>query len=432
MVIQMLCAMLLAGGGESAPVGVATPAAVDSTPVAKPALTLEWIEKRVRENNPEIKAAMASAGAARAMATVATAWPAPGLGVTYEDFPRPGFSPGEAARKSVDITQEIPFPGKSLLAWRTGSADARKAEADARRVVQEQVFIARQAWWDLVVASESVRVVERARVAMTQVVELSGRRSQFGQVGRMEQLMDPMARMEQASLKSMALDLKQERRMAETRLNALMGLDPAGELGEPAEAAVPETRTFEDASWLDAGLDDSPTIAVALRDLAAMQARRAQARAGWVPDLMLGYSAVDMKDGSQTGMAMAKITVPFVWFWGPAGENRAATQEVAASSEMLRQARLEVRQMASEEISRLGIVREQLAIFDGEIIPQAGKALELAVSGYQSGSVGPADVLTAVGSFVSMNIERLMLKAQLGRSVAVLARLKGEPTGGKK
>jgi outer membrane protein TolC len=365
------------------------------------------------------------------MARAVSAWPAPGLGATYEDFPRPGFAPGEADRRSLDLSQEIPFPGKTVLARRTGQADARKAEAEARRVVEEQVFMARQAWWDLVVASESARVVERAREAMTQVVELSGRRSQFGQVGRMEQLMDPMARMESASLKAKALDLRLERRTAETQLNALMGLDPAGGLGEP-EASVPsESLTLEDASWLDTGLDDSPTVAVALRDLTAMKARRDQARAEWLPDFMLQYSAVGLKDGSRSGMAMAKVTVPFVWFWGPAGSSRAANQEVVASSEMLRQARLEVRRMAAEEISRLGVVREQLAIFDGEIIPQTGRALDLAVTGYQSGSIGPADVLTAVGSYVSMNIERLMLKAQLGRSVAVLARLKGEPTGGK-
>jgi len=401
-------------------------------PAAKPPITLAWVEARVREHNPEIAAAEAAARSARGMALAAAAWPAPGLGVTWEDFPRPGFAPGGAARKSLDITQEIPFPGKSLLAWRAGSADARKAEAEARRVVQEQVFMARQAWWDLVVASESARVVERAREAMTRVVELSGRRSQFGQVGRMEQLMDPMARMESASLKSMALDLRQERRTAEVRLNALMGIDPAETLGEP-EASVPsESLTLEDPSWLEAGLDDSPTVAVALGDFTLMQARRDQARAGWLPDFMLQYSAGEMRDGSRTGMAMAKVTVPFVWFWRPAGSSRAATADVTASAEMLRQARLEVRRMASEEISRLGIVREQLAVFDGEIIPQAGKALELAVSGYQSGSIGPADVLTAVRSYVSMSIERLMRTAQMGRSVAVLARLKGEKPGGEK
>jgi outer membrane protein TolC len=204
------------------------------------------------------------------------------------------------------------------------------------------------------------------------------------------------------------------------------------ELGQPAEQPIPDTRLLEDASWLESGLDDSPAVAVARLDLKRMQAMRDQARAGWLPDFMLQYSARDMKDGSRTGMAMAKVTVPFVWFWRPAGENRTATAEVEASGEMLRQARLDVRRMAADEISRLGVVREQLAIFDGEIIPQAGKALDLAVSGYQSGSIGPADVLTAVRSYLSMNIDRLMLKAQLGRSAAVLARLKGGKSGGEK
>jgi outer membrane protein TolC len=240
----------------------------------------------------------------------------------------------------------------------------------------------------------------------------------------MEQLMDPMARMERGSLKTMVLNLAQERRAAEAAVNALMGADPAAELGEPAAPAPPDTRA-EDASWLETGLNYSPVVAVALKDLKRMEARRDQALAAWLPDFMLQYSIVEMKDGARTGMAMAKVTIPLLWFWRPAGENKAAAAEVRASEEVLEQARLEVRRMASEEISRLAVVRKQLAIFEGEILPQAEKALDLAVSGYQSGSIGPADVLTAVRSYVTMNMERLMLAAAAGRSAAVLARLKG-------
>lgn len=414
---------LIALGWRTASAAGSGTATVESRPDAGPSMTLEWVEERVREDNPEVKAALAAARAARGMVLAAAAWPAPGLGLTYEGFPRPGFSPGDADRKSLDVTQEIPFPGKTYLARRSASADARRAEEEARRVVAEQVYLARQAYWDLVVAWESGAFLERAGAVLEKVVELSWRRNRFGQVGRMEQLMDPMARMERASLKVMVLDLAQERRAAGAALNALMGADPAAEPGEPA---MPDTRDFEDAAWLETALDDSPAVAVALQDLKRMRARRDEARAGWLPDFMLQYSAGETKDGTRMGMAMAKVTVPLAWFWRPAGENRAAAAGVRASEEMLRQARLEVRRMASEDISWLAVVREQLVIFEGEILPQAERALELAVSGYESGSIGPADVLTAVRSYVSMNIERVMLTAQAGRSAAVLARLKGD------
>ncbi len=400
------------------------PAAVVQSP-AGPLLTLLRVEERVRGNNPDIRAALAKARAARAAAVSSAAWPGPGLGIAYSDFPRPGLSPVDAERKSLDISQELPFPGKTFLAMRTAGADADKAEARARETIQENVYMARQAYWNLVVAVESSQYLERARESLAGMAALSGKRNRFGRGGRMEQLMDPMVRMELAALKVRILDLEQERRSAALELNVLMGADPGEELGAPEPAAPPETRELVDTAWLKTGLDDSPSVAVARRDLKLMRARRDQALAGWLPDFMLQYSAVDMKDGGRAGMAMVKVSLPMVWFWRPAAAGVAAAGEARASEAMLEQARLEVRRLALEELSHLAILRNQLAIFDEEILPQAAKALELAISGFQSGSIGPADALTSVRSYISMNIERTMLVAQIGRSAAVLSRLKG-------
>jgi len=391
-----------------------------------PVLTLDFVEKRVRENNPLVLAAQARASSARGMALASAAWPAPGLGVTREDFPRPGFALDEYERKSLVVSQEIPFPGKIFLSWRTSSAEAEKMEAEARMVLQEQLFMARQMYWDLVVATESEKYYVRAAGVMDSLVTLSEKRTRFGMSGRMEQLMAPMARMEKAGLEVSRLDLAQERLEAQASLNELMGDDPGRELAVAPAAPASGVSSLEDSSWLESGINDSPTVEVALKDLKIMQARRAQARAEWLPDLMLEYSAVDMKDGAKTGMAMAKISVPFVWFWKTAGENRSASEEVRASGADLEQARLEVRRLALVEIARLGLARKQGEIFRNEALLQADRALDLAVSGYQSGSIGPADALTAVRSWLSMNLENTMITAQIGRSTAILSRLRGK------
>jgi len=72
------------------------------------------------------------------------------------------------------------------------------------------------------------------------------------------------------------------------------------------------------------------------------------------------------------------------------------------------------------------MVRRQEEIFRNEVLPQAERALDLAVTGYQSGSIGPADALTAVREWLAMNIEKTMIKAQIGRSAAALSRLRGK------
>ena len=388
-------------------------------------LTLTGVESRVREGNGEVRAALARAKAARSTAAASLAWPSPGLGVTYDGFPRPGLDLRDSDRKSLDLYLSVPFPGKTFLAWRTASAEADQAGSEARSVVAEKVFMARQAYWDLVVAARSARVLERAGDALAKLADLSAKRNRFGQVGRTEQLMDPMARMERAALKSRVLALAQERREAVAALNELMGLPAEAEIGEPEEPDPSVDAELENPGWLVKSLDDSPAVAVALRDLKRVQARRDQALGGWLPDFMLQYSAAEMRDGTRAGMAMARVDIPLMWFWRPLNENKAAAAEAGASGESLAQARLEVQSMAGVEIDRFRTARERLAIFRVEVLPDAEKALDLAVSGYQSGSIGPADVLTAVRSYIDMNIEGLMLSAKAGRSAAVLARLRG-------
>lgn len=389
-------------------------------------LTLGDIEKAVRERNPAVVSAAERARSARGMALASAAWPSPGLGVTREDFPSPGFALNESERKSLVVSQEIPFPGKTFLAWRASSAEAEKMEAEARMILQEQLFMARQAYWDLVVATQSATVYGRAADVLVGVVALSEKRNQFGQTGRMEQLMSPMARMEKSALEIGRLNLEQERREAQAVLNELMGENPGKGIAISPGPAPGGDAELEDPSWLDGDISGSPGVEVALKDLKIMQARRAQARAGWLPDIMLEYGSMEMRDGEKTGMASAKISLPVVWFWKPLGENKSASAETKASLADADQARLEVRRLAMMEISRLALARRRGEIYRAEIIPQADRALDLAVSGYQSGSIGPADTLAAVRSWVSMNLENTMNTAQMGRSTAVLSRLRGK------
>jgi len=205
-----------------------------------------------------------------------------------------------------------------------------------------------------------------------------------------------------------------------------MGADPGRDLGPVAESVGADPAGFMDPDWVASAVRDGPAARAAYRDLESLRAKRDQARAGWLPDFMVGYSAGEMADGKRTGMAMVRISLPFVWFWRPRNENRAATAGVSASEAELEGTRLAVRQMATVEVARLNVLGARLALLKGEVLPQADRALKLAVSGYESGAVGPADALTAIRSYLAMNIERVMLEADIGRSIAVLRRLRGE------
>ncbi len=130
-------------------------------------------------------------------------------------------------------------------------------------------------------------------------------------------------------------------------------------------------------------------------------------------------------DGPQSGMAMAKINLPFIWFWRQGAEVRAADREVDASESMVRAAMLETSAMVETEIASLRTTRAQLLAIRRVGLPSADKALKLGLTGYQAGSVGVSDALGAVKAYLMTNLENVGLSSQIGRSVAGLEALTG-------
>jgi outer membrane protein TolC len=389
------------------------------------ALRLDWVLEQVRQQNPEIRAAKAEAEAAKAMVIASRSWPDPQVGLEYWDFPRPGFNLGSADQRWLDFSQEIPFPAKTWLESGVAGHELLLKRAEVRKTESEQALQAKQAYWDLYAASASLVALGRIQEALRSLVALSGRRNRVGHLSRMEQLMDPMARMELTGLKNQALDLAQERLGAEARLKRLMGSqDPAG-LADPPQAPGLPAFQMDEAALLQRSEQEGPDLEEARHHLLHTRAQRRLAMAGWMPDFMLQFSLVDHTGGGQTSMAMAKASLPFVWFWRQGSETAAAGREVDSAKAMLDSAKAENAEMVREELGFLKTARLRWANLRTESLPQAERALDLGLSGYRAGSLGVSDALGAVRAYGMAQMETLGTRAEIGRSLAALERLVG-------
>ena len=392
-------------------------------------LSLDWVLAQVRQNNPAIQAAQAEVGMAKSMAIAARAWPDPQVGVEFWDIPRPGFDLGASGQRLLDISQEIPFPAKTLLESQAASHAANLKQAEAETTAQAQLFMAKQAYWDLFTAVASLKALSKTARALDQLAGLSDRRNRFGQAGRMGQLMDSMAKMERVGLKNQAVALAQERLAAQNRLRRLMAAGAAQDLPDPAAGEAPFKAGLDEAALLKGALQNRPELMQARHHLWHTQAQRSLAAAGWMPDLMLQYSLVEASDGAQSAMGMAKLNLPFVWFWRQGAEQAAASKGVEASQAMLQSTLDETSEALKSELAMFNAARAQWQLQEGEALPEAENALKLGISGYQSGSLGVADALGALRAYLMANLEALGLKAQMGRSVAVLEQLSGARLG---
>jgi outer membrane protein TolC len=389
--------------------------------------SLEQVLDQVDRGDPEIVAAREMAEAAQSMVLASWSLPDPQVGVTFNNFPRPGLALDQAQSRSLDLIQELPFPGKQLLTSRQASAEADARRASLARVRADQRLEARRMYWDLQAAVASARVLSLSAASLGELAGISRQRDRFGATDRMAQLMDPMARMQQAAALNALAGAEADGEAERQALRRLMGLG----LGEvlPVLAPAGEQDLFQAGDGHDAlrerALSAGPELKEALAALAASQAKRDVALAGWLPDFMLQYSLMQDQSGMASGMAMARMSVP-LWFTRPWGEASAAGHEAASAEGMAQVARLSTAEAFESAWAQRQAGREQWQRTQQEILPLSLEASERGIAGYRAGSIGVSDALGAVLAYQSMNLDALMLQSQLGLLDATLIRLTGE------
>jgi outer membrane protein TolC len=338
-------------------------------------------------------------------------------------WPDPQLGPGMARRWT--LSQELPFPGRTWGRGRVASHEADAMAADAEMTLQSRLAEARTAYFALAGAERQLAGLDRVDVANHEMAALSAKRGSFGQLDRMGQFMDSMLAMEASDVDSMRPMLQQEIRAAKARLAVLMGREPDAEIGSPAldlDAWLAEPLPKRQA--LLAALESrNPELQGAQAKLAAAEAGRAVAWAGWLPDVMVQGGVAENGAAGQESSAMLALSLPWVWSWGQAGEASAASARLAAAQADLRAKRLALREQALTALDELQSVSEALRITWTQTYPKARRGLELARSGFRTTALGPSEILMAVTDY-RMTEEKLgRLIAQRGQALAMLEML---------
>ena len=133
--------------------------------------------------------------------------------------------------KRVSLSQELPFPGRTLLKGRAASRSAERFRAMERMALESKLSEARAAWYQMAGAEWTLKAISALLETTGDMSRLSAKRGNFGQQDRMAQFINTMLSMEVADEESMIPMLRQQRRMAESALNRL--------LGAPADRALP-------------------------------------------------------------------------------------------------------------------------------------------------------------------------------------------------
>ena len=399
---------------------------------------LATLLREAEAGSPVLRAARARLSAARARIEPSGTRPDPTVqaGIINLPITRPNLRDDEMTMSMIGISQSFPAAGRLAQRRRVSESAAESATADyadARLMLRQQI---ESLFYELLYADRALPLVEAHRDALSGIVRTTEARYAAGSAPQHELLNARIAA--QRSAES-ALVLREQRRAAESRLNALLDRDDrtpiepsADETGAIGAAMVTLPTAYADSA-LGSRLAGSPLLPTdSLHAMAsshspmlashealirAQQSRLQLAQAAGKPDV-----DVSLQYGNRLGrrdMFTAIVAIPL----HVQRTHNLDPERVAAQSDL---DALRAEHDAQQAQLRADITgfsgdaersRSQAALYGQTILPQARAAVTSALSSYQSGRSELATVLASQTAVLTY--ETMLLRAQIDFTIAI-------------
>ncbi len=404
---------------------------------------LDRLERDAVLANPDLMAAAARLGQARALEQSARAARAPQVGVGFGPTRQRPSPAAQGLAADADTQAHTLWRGQATIAYevdlfgRLASAEeAARLDSAQRDALFAVTLLSLQA--DVAQAYFLIRELDAAQALYADTVRLRAdtvkllqRRFDEGDIAELDLA---RARSELASARSESLGLARQRAVAEHALAILLGKSPA----EFSLPVMPLTRLAVNvpAGLPSALLERRPDIAAAERAMAAANARIGVARAAWFPRLALtgalGYESDGLGDlfkyasrsfvfGPLVGTA---LSLPV--FDGGAREAGVAQARAAHAEDRARyrQTVLQAFREVEDNLAQLRILGEQHREQD-DAVGAAERAARIARLQYREGAVSYLNVIDAERSVLQQQRVAVGLDGERARATVNLIRALG-------
>jgi cobalt-zinc-cadmium efflux system outer membrane protein len=399
--------------GESAP--------PDAAALPTGALTRAESLRLAEAHNARLAAAAWRIEAAAGRALQAGLRPNPELEVEVEDLG--GTADSSVVGDSVTtarLGQRLELGGKRAARTRLAEAETELERWDVRRLQQDVRHDTARAFAAVLTAQERLRLVQEAGTLAQRLVDTVAERVQAGKDAPLE--------LSKAKVAAASRRIEQQRaagalQTARSTLAAQWGAvtptftHAAGDL-----TAVPAVPALDS---LLAALDGNPDLARWATATAQGTAAVALARAGRLPEVTLAAGAAwSAADDEATFLLSASVPLQFF------DRNQGALCEAQA---LLRQVAAERRAVEAELRAALvalyqdfSTAQEESRSLAGELLPEAGKAMEAARQAYVQGKSGYLEVQDAQETLFAAQMQYVDALSACHAAAATAERLSGQ------
>ncbi|MDQ6972438.1 MAG: TolC family protein, partial [Mariprofundaceae bacterium] len=370
--VQFVLAMIFAVSSAQ----ILTPAAVQAD---ESALSLGHAEQLVLQQNPALAAAGKQAEAMAAIPSQAGSLPDPKLSLKSLNLPVDSFSTTaeNMTQMQIGFSQAIPFPGKLAL---RAEAASRMAGAALENRQEFRLVLLRNTrihWWNLAYLDKALTIVRQNQALLRNLVKIAETKYKTGRGLQQDVL---LAQLELSKLLERELSLMGVREREAAALNALLGRSASAVIALPAARdghqalADPDTAALRD--W---ARGHRPMLLAMDYQTQAADSRLALAYKDYYPDFNLG-AAYGFRQGVNPANRQSRPDFASVMLSMSLPIYSSGKQDKAVDQRMAEKARAQFSwQDAANQVdadieasaSDLRIARNQLALFEKGIIPQA-------------------------------------------------------------
>jgi len=389
-------------------------------------MSLTELEREALVSNPEIRLLSRRIAIAEARARIVGSREDPSF--MYRGWGTPLQRPWDLnlTQHMFMYSQSLPGPGKRALRAEVAGKETEIAKAQLEAKKREVKAQVRRAFYDLLRSQDELVLHDDQAALARQAVEEARIKYVVGKVPQQDVL---KAQIALTKLVEHLVMLQQEVGLATSRLNFLLGRDPASPIAVEGQYAPPDTLPpLLELERL--ALNNRPELAAASSAIHQGEARAKLAQKGYSPDYNLSAGYMLMPDGARyrnSYMAELSVTLPWLNRNRHDAEIAEAQAQVTAEQAEYDYQRSVVFQEIQEALVRAQSAKRLVNLYRNTLRPQAQESLKAAVSAYQADRTDFLNLLESQNTTLDVELAYYRSASELEASLADLERATGAP-----
>jgi len=361
-------------------------------------LTLEQCIMIATSQNPLVLSSQQQYQAALARIHQAKAFEQPSL--DYDSDLQPEFFDFKGSGETyIGISQALDFPGKRLLRGKIATRESEEIMQDIELLKLDLVFQVKQAFYNLLLSQEILKYARQDLELSQDFLKKAEVKFDAGDIAQVEVL---RAKVETSKAANQVRVSQNEVTLAKAYLNFLMArkkyapLEIKGELKKQPVLLDQETLKSRALSF-------RPEIKRINLSIERENLQKKQAYMSYLPDFELGASRHWIEGEGTWWDFTISLPIP-LFFWQPArGEIAETTANIRSLKNDWKHLTNLINLEVEEAYTNAMAARNQIDLFEKEIITQAQEVYNMMLFSFQEGEIGGIELIDARRTLIESN-----------------------------